>query len=258
MLIVLSPAKKLDYESPLPEVPTTLPPFTEQSAELIDILRDYSPQDLAHLMKLSDKLAELNVGRYLAWSPEFTETNSRPAVFAFSGDVYTGLQADSLEREDLDFAQQHLRILSGLYGILRPLDLMQPYRLEMGTRLPTPYGKDLYQYWGDKLAAQLSQELQRQGDNVLVNLASNEYFKAIDNKALEAEVISPVFKDYKNGQYKVISFFAKKARGAMARWIIDNRITEASDLRDFDSDGYRYDAASSTPQAPVFLRDSGD
>lgn len=254
MLFVISPAKSLDYESPLPELPHTQPLFKKEAAELVDILRGYSPQQLAELMDLSDALATLNAARYQAWSPRFTAHNSRQAVLAFNGDVYEGLDARSLTPEDLAWAQEHLCILSGLYGVLRPLDWMQPYRLEMGTALPNPKGKNLYQFWGRRIADHLNERLAGEQDPVLVNLASQEYFKAVDTRALQARVIECVFEDYKGGRYKVISFLAKRARGLMARYAITRRLRSPQQLQDFDLEGYAYAAAASTPERLVFRR----
>ncbi|MBX9960429.1 MAG: peroxide stress protein YaaA, partial [Burkholderiaceae bacterium] len=210
MLFLLSPAKSLDYDTPLGDLPHTQPLFTKQSAELIQLLREYSPQQIAELMDLSDQLAGLNVARYQAWSPKFTAKNSRQAVLAFNGDVYDGLDAKNLKAEDLAWAQEHVCILSGLYGVLRPLDWMQPYRLEMGTALQNPKGQNLYKFWGTQIADYLNERLQADKPPVVVNLASQEYFKAVDTKTLKARVIECVFEDWKGGQYKVISFFAKR------------------------------------------------
>ena len=253
MLVVLSPAKSLDYETPLAVSSSTQPQFVEQAAQLVDILRPKSPADLSQLMSISDKLGVLNATRYTEWSPKFTKKNSRPALLAFNGDVYDGFDAKTLDEEGLAFAQKHVRILSGLYGILRPLDLMQPYRLEMGTKLPNPAGKDLYAYWKQTVAPALNKELGKK-DPVLVNLASDEYFKSVDTKALNARVVQPVFQDYKNGQYKIFSFFAKKARGLMARYAITHRAKTPADLLGFDVEGYAYDAAVSEPDRLVFRR----
>ncbi|CAM2740718.1 peroxide stress protein YaaA [Vibrio diazotrophicus] len=255
MLIVVSPAKTLDYESPLPTTRFTQPELTSHSAELIKVCRTLTPQDIADLMKVSDKIAGLNVARFEQWTETFTPDNSRPAIFAFKGDVYTGLEAETLSEADLDYAQTHLRMLSGLYGLLKPLDLMQPYRLEMGTKLGNERGSNLYQFWGNIITDKLNEAINAQEDNVLINLASNEYFKAVKPKALEAQVITPVFKDCKNGQYKVISFFAKKARGMMARYIIENRIESVKQLESFDTAGYYYCAAESTATELVFKRE---
>lgn len=258
MLMVLSPAKTLDYESELPAgLAVTRPEFLADSAELIAVLRTRTPAQIASLMSLSDKLAALNVARYQDWRPEYDLPDARPAIHAFKGDVYTGLEVERLRPADLDEAQTHLRILSGLYGLLRPLDLMLPYRLEMGTDLVNPRGRNLYAFWGDRIAEALSVALAEQGDDILVNLASNEYFKAVNVKKLQSQVFTPQFKDAKNGQYKMISFFAKKARGRMAAWLLQNRIRHPDDLRAFDVDGYTFNADLSTPQSPVFTRDAG-
>lgn len=255
MLILVSPAKTLDYESPLATQASTHPRFTEQSQQLIDTLRELSVQDVAELMKLSDKLASLNVARYQSWQPQHTSDNARPAVLAFKGDVYTGLDAESFSAADFDFAQQHLRILSGLYGVLRPLDLLEPYRLEMGTRLKTAAGENLYQFWGGRITNALNEELADSSTDVVVNLASNEYFKAVQSKALQARLITPVFKDFKNGQYKIISFYAKKARGLMSRYIIQNQVETPEALKAFDNEGYYFSAEQSKGDTWVFLRD---
>ena len=254
MLFVLSPAKSLDYETPLPPLAHSAPLFVAQSRELIALLRPYAPQQLAELMHLSDKLAALNVARYAAWSTRATVANARQAVLAFDGDVYAGLDARSLADTDLDWAQAHLCVLSGLYGVLRPLDLMQPYRLEMGTRLANAQGKDLYAFWGSRIADYLTTRLRADASPVLVNLASQEYFKAVDLHALKGRVLECVFQDYRNGQYKVISFFAKRARGLMARYCITHRLTLPEQLQAFDSEGYAFDAAQSTPERYVFRR----
>ncbi|MBD3895498.1 peroxide stress protein YaaA [Halomonas sp. ML-15] len=255
MLSVISPAKTLDFETSPSTVAHSLPDHLEHSQQLIDILRDYSPQQLSELMGISDKLAGLNAARFAEWQPPFDLDNAKQAAQAFQGDVYVGLEADTFSEEDNAFAQEHLRILSGLYGLLKPLDLIQPYRLEMGTRLPNPAGKDLYAFWKQTLTADLNQVIARSGSPVLVNLASNEYFKAIDTKALDAEVITPVFKDAKNGQYKIISFYAKKARGLMSAWIIRQRLNDAEGLKDFDVAGYRYHPAMSEGRTLVFTRE---
>ena len=206
-------------------------------------------------MNLSDKLANLNFGRYLDWNQPFTLDNSRPALLAFKGDVYAGLQAENFSQQDFEFAQDHLRILSGLYGVLRPLDLMQPYRLEMGTRLAVGKNANLYEFWGEQISELLNQQLKQIKSETLVNLASDEYFKSVRLDALSANVVTPIFKDLKNGQYKVISFFAKKARGAMSSWLIRNRIDQVDSVREFPELGYRYSEAESEPSRPVFLRD---
>ena len=259
MLFLLSPAKALDYDTPLPAgVPHTSPLFVPESAALIEVLRRQSPAQIASLMKLSDALASLNVARYEAWSPRATARNARQAVLAFNGDVYEGLQARNLSADDLDWAQSHVAILSDLYGVLRPLDRMQPYRLEMGTRLATDAGSNLYQFWGHQIAEHLNTRLRAQdstaGTPVVVNLASQEYFKAVDRKVLKARVIECVFEDWKGGNYKIISFFAKRARGLMARYAITHRLATPHQLEGFDLDGYAFAPASSTPERLVFRR----
>ncbi|WP_150302838.1 peroxide stress protein YaaA [Pseudomonas saliphila] len=255
MLMVISPAKTLDYETPPAAERHTLPRYLEHSNELIEILQDKSVQDIAELMKLSDKLAALNVARYGSWAEKFTAKNSKQALLAFKGDVYTGLAAEDFSKADFEFAQKHLRMLSGLYGLLRPLDRMQPYRLEMGTKLSNSRGKDLYAFWGERISEWLNKDLAEQGDDVLLNLASQEYFGAVKPKALNARVIDTVFKDRKNGEYKIISFYAKKARGLMARYVIKERLTDPEGLKDFGLDGYRFNSASSSPNKLVFLRE---
>lgn len=252
MKYVISPAKTLDLDSQPPVSSLTVPEHLEYAAELISTLRQKTPADIASLMKLSDKLSTLNVERYQSWQQLHNSSNSRPALFTFMGDVYTGLDAYSLTADQITSAQQNLRILSGLYGILRPLDLIQPYRLEMGTKLENAKGKDLYQFWGTKIAEFLNQEMD--DDEVLVNLASNEYFKAVSKQHLNHQIITPNFLDEKNGQYKVISFYAKKARGMMVRFLLTNAITNPEDLKAFDYSGYRYDASRSTALEPVFIR----
>lgn len=255
MLILVSPAKSLDYESSLNTESGTRPQFMDQSETLIERMREFSPPEVGELMGISDKLADLNFGRYLDWRPRNTSKNSRPAVLAFKGDVYIGMQAETFSQDDLDYAQDHLRILSGLYGLLRPLDLMQPYRLEMGTKLTTERGNSLYNFWGEMITEAINKQLRRTKAPALLNLASNEYFSAVNPKQVKTEIISPVFKDCKSGQYKIISFFAKKARGTMSRWVIQNRVENPDQLRDFDLDGYYFNEAESTPNKPVFYRD---
>ena len=254
MLIIISPAKTLDFESPTSTQQFTQPDYLEDSALLIERLRQMDPPQISKLMSISAKLADLNVQRNLNWQQPFTVDNARQSIFAFKGDVYAGLNVSQFSEVDLLWMQDHLRILSGLYGLLRPLDLMQAYRLEMGSRLDNVRGKNLYQFWQDKLTQGLNQQLQTVSSNLLVNLASNEYADAVDMKQIDAEVISPQFKDWKNDQYKIISFFAKKARGIMSAWIVANRVTEQSDLLAFDGAGYRYSEAHSSPQRPVFIR----
>ncbi|QEL54378.1 peroxide stress protein YaaA [Chromobacterium paludis] len=255
MLMVISPAKTLDYQTPAPLPRHSLPELLDHSAELIRVLRQKSPLDIAKLMDISDALANLNVGRYADWQPAFAPDNAKQAVYAFMGDVYEGLDAASLPSQGVDYLQDHLRILSGLYGVLRPLDLMQAYRLEMGTRLDNPRGKNLYAFWGDIITNQLNAQLEALGSRTLVNLASDEYFKSVKPKALNAAIVTPVFQDRKNGQYKIISFYAKRARGLMARWAAERGIRDAQALRGFDSEGYVYDAAASSELSWVFRRD---
>ncbi|MGQ4878313.1 peroxide stress protein YaaA [Billgrantia sp. LNSP4103-1] len=257
MLSVISPAKTLDFETPATTKLHSQPDYLERSQELIRILRDYSPQQLSELMGISDKLAGLNAARFAEWRPPFTANNAKQAAQAFQGDVYVGLEAATFSDDDNTFAQQHLRILSGLYGLLRPLDLIQPYRLEMGIRLPNPAGKDLYAFWQDALTEALDRAIAESGSKVLVNLASNEYFKAIDAKRLDARVVNPVFKDEKNGQYKIISFYAKKARGLMAAWMIRQRLDDPEALRDFDVAGYTFNPAMTEGDTLVFTRREG-
>ena len=254
MLTVISPAKTLDFDTPVSTNKYSEPRFLDQSQQLIEQLKKLSSQEIANLMKISDKLAGLNMVRFQQWQTPFTEENAKQAILAFKGDVYTGLAAETLDDKGLDFAQQHLRILSGLYGVLRPLDLMQPYRLEMGTPFQNDAGRDLYSFWGDKIRQSLEGEPALK-DGVLINLASNEYFKAVDAKKLNATIITPVFKDWKNGQYKMISFYAKKARGLMSRYIIDQQINTPEKLKQFDSDGYRYSEEMSQKNDWVFIRD---
>lgn len=253
MLIVVSPAKTLDYESPVPTRTATTPDFLEDSRELIDQLRQLEPHQVSNLMSISAKLGELNAERFQQWQTPFNADNARQAALAFKGDVYTGLAADQFSEDDFAFAQIHMRILSGLYGLLRPLDLMQPYRLEMGTRFENKRGKDLYAFWGDKLTEALNAQLAKD-DGVLINLASNEYFKAVNHKKLKGTIITPQFKDYKNGQFKIISFYAKKARGLMSAYIIRNRLTSVEDLKGFDTDGYAFNPELSKDREWVFTR----
>lgn len=257
MLLVLSPAKSLDFESPVPTGKFTQPDYLDDSAQLMQTLRQKSPEDLSGLMHISAKLGELNFERNLSWQIPFDTDNARQAIYAFTGDVYLGLDVHTLTQKDMAYAQNHVRILSGLYGLLRPLDLMQPYRLEMGTSLKHGDNTNLYQFWGSRLSDGLNEAIKGHPSRVLLNLASNEYFRAVDKKSLDADIISPVFKDYKNGQYKIISFFAKKARGMMAAYVIKNRIDVPAGIRDFDMAGYRYSANDSTDKAPVFLRKQG-
>jgi cytoplasmic iron level regulating protein YaaA (DUF328/UPF0246 family) len=257
MLFLLSPAKTLDYASPLPAVPHTLPAFTDDARRLIGVLRRKTPGQLASLMSISDPLAALNAARYQAWSPTFTERNARQAVLAFDGDVYDGLQARQLKAADLAWAQQHLRILSGLYGVLRPLDWMQPYRLEMGTALQVGDAPNLYRYWGSRIAEHLNGVLAADKTPVVVNLASQEYFKAVDRSALKARVIDCVFEEWKPGGWKIVSFSAKKARGLMVRYAIMKRVETPRRLEGFNLEGYAFDPAASLPDRLVFRRRTG-
>jgi len=254
VLIVISPAKKLDYDNPAPVEKTTDAGFLQDSQLLIDTLRGYSVEQIADLMKLSDKLAQLNIDRYQAWTPKITKDNAKQALFAFKGDVYAGLDADSLSREDIDFAQDHLRMLSGLYGLLRPLDLMLPYRLEMGTSLPNPRGKNLYEFWGKLITDGLNAQLAAQGDDVLVNLASNEYFKSVKSKELAGRIITPQFKEQRDDGYKMIGIYAKKARGLMSRFIIRDRLSDPEDIKGFDYAGYAWNQELSRGDTWVFTR----
>jgi uncharacterized protein len=257
MLVVISPAKTLDYDSPSTVADHSLPDFLAQSQQLIDELRQLTPPQVSELMDISVKLGDLNFGRYLEWRQPFTPDNAKQAVLAFKGDVYTGLQAETLSRKDLLWAQKHLRILSGLYGLLRPLDLMQAYRLEMGTRFANSKGKNLYEFWDTTITDALNQVLATEKKPVLINLASEEYFKSVQPKKLNAEIITPVFKDMKGGKYKIISFFAKKARGMMTGYIIRNRLTNPDQIKNFDLAGYRYNPAMSSAREWVFVRAEG-
>ena len=254
MLFAISPAKALDYDTPATTAKATQPLFKPQAQALIDTLRGYSPQDVSKLMSLSDKLAGLNVARYQAWSPTFTQGNAKQAVLAFNGDVYDGLAATELDQTGLDWLQQHLCILSGLYGVLRPLDLMQPYRLEMGTRLITDKGSNLYQYWGTEIANYLNKRAYADGSGVLVNLASEEYFKSVDKKVLKPRIVTCAFEEFKDGKYKIISFMAKRARGMMVRFAVDHKASQPEHLKDFSADGYAFESAVSTADKLVFRR----
>ncbi len=256
MLMLISPAKTLDFETAPVTDKVTEPDFLDQSRELIGVARDLAPQDISSLMNISDKLGQLNYDRFHQWHTPFTPDNAKQAALAFKGDVYTGLNAEQFKAGDFTFAQQHLRILSGLYGLLRPLDLIQPYRLEMGTKLANSRGSNLYQFWGERLTRAINEQLSTLKHPVVVNLASNEYFKAVQPKQLTAPLITPVFKDWKNGQYKIISFYAKKARGMMAAYAIRHRIKDAEALKGFDTEGYTYNEALSSGQQWVFTRDS--
>ena len=254
MIVLLSPAKTLDYTKEF-DVEPSAPAFLSDSAKLIKELKTKEPKDIASLMGLSDKLATLNFDRYQSWSAaKNMSADSKPALFVFQGDVYQGLQADTFDKKDISFAQKHLRILSGLYGELRPLDVIKPYRLEMGTKLKNTKGKNLYEFWGNKVQENILKELKSNKSSLIVNLASKEYFSVLGKMPHDVNVVSPVFKDFKNGQYKLISFYAKKARGYMSNWIIKNRITDSNDLKLFNAEGYKFSKSESTETEPVFLR----
>ena len=254
MLIVVSPAKTLDYETPSKTKVFTQPDYLSNSQELITRLRDMQPHEIASLMKVSDKIAGLNFERYQSWNKKFTVKNAKQSVLAFKGDVYTGLNAESFNAKDFSFAQKHLRVLSGLYGLLRPLDLMQPYRLEMGTKLDTDHGKNLYEFWGSTITEGLNAQLKKIKSDTLINLASNEYFKAVKTKELNAEIVTPAFKEFKNGDYKMISFFAKKARGMLSRYIIQHQLSDPEDIKTFTDDGYKFNKKLSKGNTWVFTR----
>ena len=254
MLIVISPSKTLDFEKPVNQLFSTQPEFVKEASILIKPLRKLGVDQLMNLMDISAKLAQLNQERFYLWRPEFTTENARQALFAFRGDVYTGLDADTLNTSELNLAQEKLRILSGLYGVIRPLDLIRPYRLEMGTTLAVGKNKNLYEFWQKKITARIREDLNKNNSNLLINLASVEYFKAVDQKKLKAEIVTPEFREGKNGTYKMVSFFAKKARGMMTRFILQNGIEEEEHLRAFDSEGYCYNSHLSEKGRPVFTR----
>lgn len=254
MLTVISPAKTLDFEAKPQTRKVSQPQFLQNSAELVGTMRTQSPKNLSKLMGISPKLAELNADRFQTWETPFTPENAKQAILAFRGDVYIGLAAEEYGERDFSFAQKNLRILSGLYGLLKPLDLIQPYRLEMGTKIKNPGGNDLYEYWSSTVTAAISEELAAHRNKTLINLASLEYFKAVQPKLLPGKLVTPVFKDFKNGTYKILSFFAKKARGSMASFIIKNRISKPEDIKAFDIDGYRFNADLSTDDSWVFTR----
>lgn len=255
MLAIISPAKTLDFDTKIEGFTFSQPNLTAYSQELIDICKQLSPAEVGSLMSISDKLAALNVARFSEWTVEHHEQNAKAALFAFKGDVYTGLDAESLTKEQVEYAQSHLRMLSGLYGLLKPLDLLQPYRLEMGTKLANPKGKDLYAFWGNTITEHLQQAIDEQGDAILVNLASDEYYGAVKPQNLNATIIKPVFLDEKNGKYKVISFYAKKARGMMVRFMLETQPTDIEQLKAFNYGGYWFDEESSTSTEFVFKRE---
>jgi uncharacterized protein len=257
MLTIISPAKTLDYESNNPDLSTTEIRFPKEASQLVSKLKKLSADKLSELMSISRQLAKLNVERFQKWDWPYPTGESRAALFAFKGDVYTGLDASSLPLSDIEYSQESVRILSGLYGLLRPLDEILPYRLEMGTKMSTSKGKNLYDFWGDKITLLLKKELSNEGSGVLVNLASQEYFKVLNKKKLGVRIVTPVFKDYTNGSYKLISFFAKKARGKMTRFIVENRITNPDDLKAFDTDGYHFNNELSKEDQFVFTRIQG-
>lgn len=254
MLIVISPAKTLDMEAPSITEKYSEPDYLKEAKRLITQLKKLKPHQLADLMDISPKLADLNYGRYRTWSVPFSPENAKQAILAFRGEVYTGIDADSLTDDDFDFAQDHLRILSGLYGVLRPLDLIQAYRLEMGIKFQTPKWNDLYDFWGTKITRRIQADLKNQGDDILVNLASNEYYKSIETKKMKAKIVTPVFKDFNNGEYKMISIYAKKARGLMTRFIIQNKLSDPEQLKLFDAEGYFFNEEFSKGNMLVFTR----
>lgn len=255
MLILLSPAKSLDYNSPLPTKKKTLPRFIQESETLVNQLRKLTPKELSTLMSISDKLSHLNAERYTTWEKDFSFNNSRQAILAFTGDVYQGLELDQWSATEYTLAQKQIRILSGLYGVLRPLDLMQPYRLEMGTKLNNTRGKNLYEFWGEQITDSLNTDLNKSGSDLVINLASNEYFKSVKKAKLKGTLITPIFKDQKNGNYKIIAFFAKRARGMMADYIIQNQIDDTAGLKKFKTAGYKFSKKDSTDTELVFLRE---
>jgi cytoplasmic iron level regulating protein YaaA (DUF328/UPF0246 family) len=254
MIAILSPAKKLNEKPPVFLEKSTIPIFLEDSKILVEELRKLSPEEISRLMNVSRNIAELNYERYFKWSTPFTQKNASHALFTFKGQAYLGLKAEDFSRDDIEFSQDHLRILSGLYGLLKPLDLIQPYRLEMGTSLKNPRGKNLYEFWNDKLTSALNEELSGHKQKVLLNLASNEYFNAINTEKLEADIITPVFKEKKGNQYKTIAVYAKTARGVMVRYIIRNKIDDPRDIKDFGEEGYVYSPEMSTSGKWVFVR----
>lgn len=256
MISIISPAKSLDFDNKAPVSDFSLPLFLEETQKIVNVLKDYSPEDLSKLMKISKDLGLLNANRYQDYNTPFKLENAKQAIFAFTGDVYKGLDATSLTLDAVEYAQTHFKILSGLYGILKPLDLIQAYRLEMGTKICINNSTSLYDFWSNHITSELNANLEITNSQFLLNLASNEYSKSIDFKSLNAKIITPVFKDWKNGQYKIISFFAKKARGLMSRYVLENKIKNPNDLRAFDNDGYIFNDHFSTEKALVFTRKS--
>jgi len=255
MLMLLSPSKRLDFENPPPTDQYTEPEFLDDAETLVDELRDYDVDELGSLMDISEDLSELNFRRYRDFETPFDDGNAKQAIAAYDGDVYRDFDFEVYGDEDFDYLQDHVRIISGLYGLLRPLDLIQPYRLEMGTKLPNPRGDDLYEFWGDRLAESVNAALDAQEDDVLLNLASNEYFDAVDREALNGRIISPTFRDYRSGRYMVISVYLKRLRGTMTDWVVRERVTDPERIPEFDLRDYAYDPERSTPDEPVYLRD---
>lgn len=255
MIVLISPAKTLDFESDIPSLEATSTRFNQQSQELIDQLKHLSPEQISKLMSVSDKIAELNYERFHNWQEPDLDDTARPAIFAFKGDVYTGFEVETANQKTLDSSQKTVRILSGLYGLLRPLDRILPYRLEMGTKLATEHASNLYEFWGTRITDALNQDIADAKAPFVINLASNEYFKAVKPKAVSVPIITPVFKDTKNGKQKIISFYAKKARGLMARWICENTLESLEALKNFNVAGYRFDESQSTERSYVFTRD---
>ena len=254
MLFIISPAKTLDYSSPISIQGQSDIPFLKESKQLMKVLKKYKADDIAKLMNVSSKIAYLNHDRFAQWQVPFIEEESRQALYAFKGEVYNGIDAYSLSQDDTDYAQEHMRMLSGLYGLLRPYDMILPYRLEMGTKLQTEKYKNLYEFWGDKITKNLQKAIDESGTSILVNLASNEYFKAINTKKIKSPIITPIFKEAKGDSYKVIAIFAKKARGLMSRYIIENKIQSPEELKHFDKEGYFFNAELSTDTELTFTR----
>ena len=258
MFILISPAKTLDFESPIPNISNTPIRFPEAATALVDQLKKLSPQDLSALMSISPQLAQLNHHRFQTWQHPFNSQQTRAAIYAFKGEVFTSIDATSLKEDDIRYSQNRLRMLSGLYGLLRPLDAILPYRLEMGTKFQNKGGKNLYEFWGDAISQLLKKDMDDAQQNVLVNLASNEYFKAVTKKKLGKHIITPVFKDLKNGHYKVVSFYAKRARGLMTRFILQNQLQDPNDLTAFTEEGYYFHPELSQKDQPVFVRDHAE
>ena len=253
MIILLSPAKTLDYETSINKIPYSIPSFLGKSKDLINTLKAKKPEEISSLMKISNKLSNLNNERYKSWKGLKKESkNSKQAIFVFKGDVYQGLKIEDFSKKDLEYAQKHLRLLSGLYGVLKPFDLIEPYRLEMGTKLETKKGKNLYEFWGENITQEIIKDLK---SDIIINLASNEYFNSVKNLEKNVNVISPIFRDFSKGEYKIISFYAKKARGLMTAWILKNKIKKEKDLANFNVDGYYFSKKDSSENSPVFLRD---